>query len=137
MYSSPLSRELDNTHRFDLTGQAEINFLLARAGKTARDQEFMQSLKSLLEAQKVGRRRWQNRLSAARHYSKNKETKRSSSRAYATRKRQEFREKPAEEQEVVKQRNRELQGEWRMKNAERLACKQRERRVQRAQKLAI
>ncbi|KAK7016416.1 hypothetical protein VNI00_018898 [Paramarasmius palmivorus] len=75
MYSSRLSQKFDETQRFDLTGQEEIDFLFARAGKSTDDEEFAERLPSILVARKVGRRRWQNRISAAKHYARNKDAK--------------------------------------------------------------
>ncbi|KAK7028212.1 hypothetical protein VNI00_014902 [Paramarasmius palmivorus] len=116
MYSSRLSQKLDETQRFDLTGQAEVDFLLARAGKHSGDKEFQEKLPRILAARKVGRRRWQNRISTAKHYAQNKESKKQYSRLQ-------------EEQEVKKQEIRDVQARWRSQNAGRLAQKQRERRA--------
>ncbi|KAK7017111.1 hypothetical protein VNI00_018680 [Paramarasmius palmivorus] len=131
MYSSRLSQKLNETQRFDLTGQAEINFLLARAGKHSEDEEFQERLPRILAARKVGRRRWQNRISAAKHYAQNKESKKQYSRLQGHRRRSDINDMSEEEREVKRQENRDVQARWRRQNAVRLAQRQQERRVQR------
>ncbi|KAK7016422.1 hypothetical protein VNI00_018904 [Paramarasmius palmivorus] len=121
MFSSALSRQFDEQHRFDLTGQDEINFLLKRAGKTIGDNDAMPNLESLRQARKSPY------LQTSTH--RNREAKKADSRKRGAQKRAEFSTLSPEEQAEIRERKREQQRCWRERNAERLAASHRERRA--------
>ncbi|KAK7028196.1 hypothetical protein VNI00_014886 [Paramarasmius palmivorus] len=92
----------------------------------------MERIESLQRARKIGRKRWQNRLSAARHYSRNQDSKKAYSRNRGAQKRAEFSTLTPDLQEDIRERKREQQRLWRQGNAAKLAMKQRERRARKS-----
>ncbi|KAK7013637.1 hypothetical protein VNI00_019458 [Paramarasmius palmivorus] len=117
-----MSDDLCKQLRYDLQGDEELEFLRGQG----HDDNYI--LKTLLPLRKKGRRRWRNRISAKESYIRNRVTKKEKSRLQSAAHRAKVNESAPEVKEFHSMKKKAQQREWRARNRQRLAEKERIRR---------